>query len=67
MKTKDYVKELRGKDVAALKEELVSLRREQFSVRMQAATGQLVTNNLIGQVRRKIARVKTLMREQVKA
>lgn len=67
MKTKDYVKELRGKDAAALKEELASLRREQFSVRIQAATGQLVKNNLIGQVRRKIARVKTMMREQVKA
>ncbi|HEU0197227.1 MAG TPA: 50S ribosomal protein L29 [Nevskiaceae bacterium] len=67
MKNTDYVKSLRGKTGPELKAELAALRREQFSLRMQAGTGQLVKNNLVGQARRKIARVKTLMRQQAKA
>lgn len=64
MKSADYVKGLRDKETGELKKELAELRREQFSLRMQAGTGQLVKNNLVGQVRRKIAQVKTLMHEQ---
>jgi len=66
MKAVDYVKSLGDKDVAQLRQELSALRREQFSLRMQAGTGQLVKNNLVGDVRKKIARVKTLMRQQAK-
>jgi len=66
MKAVDYVKSLGDKGVAQLRQELSALRREQFSLRMQAGTGQLVKNNLVGDVRKKIARVKTLMRQQAK-
>ncbi len=66
MKAVDYVKSLGDKDVAQLRQELSALRREQFSLRMQAGTGQLVKNNLVGDVRKKIARVKTLMQQQAK-
>lgn len=66
MKAVDYVKSLGDKDVAQLRQELSALRREQFSLRMQAGTGQLVKNNLVGDVRKNIARVKTLMQQQAK-
>lgn len=67
MKRADYLKTLTGKSVSELRQELSALRREQFSLRMQAGTGQLVKNNLVGDVRKKIARVKTLMQQQAKA
>lgn len=66
MKGSDYIKSLHGKDTAQLRQELSALRREQFSLRMQAGTGQLVKNNLVGDVRKKIARVKTLIQQQAK-
>lgn len=67
MKTADYLKTLRGKSAAELRDELLALRKEQFNLRMQQATGQLNQSHLLGQVRSNIARVKTLMAQQVKA
>lgn len=64
MKTKEYIKGLAGKDAAGLTEELASLRKEQFNLRMQSATGQLTQTSRIGEVRKKIARVKTFMQKQ---
>ncbi|MBK7252094.1 MAG: 50S ribosomal protein L29 [Gammaproteobacteria bacterium] len=58
------VQDLRGKTAAALNEELLKLRKEQFALRMQRATGQEVKPDQFGKVRRSIARVKTVMREQ---
>ena len=55
--------ELREKSVAELQEELVALRREQFNLRMQQATGQLNHNHEHGRVRKDIARIKTVMNE----
>jgi large subunit ribosomal protein L29 len=66
MKTKDQLKDLRGKTDAELGEELLKLRREQFNLRMQAATGQGAKPDQHGKVRRTIARLKTLQRERVK-
>jgi len=63
MKNIDYIKELRGKSVAQLAEELAALRKEQFNLRMQQAVGQLKQSNLMGGVRKKIARVKTIMQQ----
>jgi large subunit ribosomal protein L29 len=60
-------KELRGKNAADLQSELVKLRREQFSLRMQAASGQTVKSSDFGKVKRSIARVKTVMTEQKRA
>jgi len=66
MKTSEYVKSLRGKDAKALAEELTALRREQFNLRMQSATGQATKPHLVREARKKIARVKTIARSQVK-
>lgn len=56
-------KQLRTKSAAELSEELVKLRKEQFALRMQRATGQTVKPDQFGKVRRNIARLKTVMRE----
>lgn len=56
--------ELREKSSQELQEELLRLRKEQFGLRMQRASGQLGQNHLMKQTRREIARVKTIMREQ---
>jgi len=45
-------------------EEIVKLRREQFNLRMQAATGQGVKPDQHGKVRKDIARLKTILRER---
>lgn len=56
-------KELRGKNAAELSEELQSLLREQFNLRMQKGTGQLGNSVRLKSVRRDVARVKTIMNE----
>ena len=55
--------DLRAKSVDELNEELVALRREQFNLRMQHATGELTQNHEHGRVRKDIARVKTVLDE----
>lgn len=68
MKTADYIKSLRAKDAAGLKEELIALRKEQFNLRMQSAMGQVNQSHLSVVVRRKIAQVKTVFQQnQTKA
>ena len=57
-------KELRGKEPKDLQAELIKLRREQFSLRMQAASGQAVKSSDFGKVKKSIARVKTVMNEK---
>lgn len=66
MKAQEYVKSLRAKSANELKEELLALRKEQFNLRMQKATGQQNQSHLITIARKKVAQVKTLMRQQVK-
>ncbi len=56
-------KQLRAKSAVELKEELLKLRREQFALRMQRATGQGVKPDQFGKVRKSIARLKTVARE----
>ena len=53
--------ELRGKDQAALQQELNDLLKAQFGLRMQVATQQLSNTSQLKKVRRDIARVKTVM------
>ncbi len=55
--------ELRGKTIDELNEELVALRREQFNLRMQKATGELNQHHEHRRVRKDIARVKTVLNE----
>ena len=61
---KQYRDKLRKQSPAELGEELVKLRKEQFSLRMQRATGQQPKPALFADARRKIARVKTVLRQQ---
>ena len=59
--------DLRNKSVDELNEELVALRREQFNLRMQQATGELAQVHQHGRVRKDIARVKTVLSELSRA
>ena len=63
----ETMKVLRGKDKAGLNAELIKLRREQFSLRMQAASGQTIKSSDFGKVKKSIARVKTVQSEQARA
>ncbi len=56
--------ELREKSPAELEQALLELRKEQFNLRMQQGTGQLARPSLMWQVRKDIARVKTIMNQQ---
>jgi large subunit ribosomal protein L29 len=47
-----------------LKDELSKLKKEQFNLRFQAATGQLENTNRMREVRRDIARVQTVLKEK---
>lgn len=57
------ISELRSMSQEGLGDELIKLRREQFNLRMQQATGQLAKSNEHKRVRREIARVKTIIAE----
>ena len=56
--------ELRQKDVAGLKEEIKSLQKAHFGLRMQKATQQLGNTGTLGDTRRAIARAKTILAEK---
>ena len=56
--------ELRAKDVAALEKEVADLLRAHFGLRMQKATQQLTNTGKIQQVRRSIARVRTILHQK---
>ena len=56
--------ELRDKNEAELKTELLGLLREQFNLRMQRASGQMSKGHLMRNVRRNIARIKTVLNEK---
>ena len=59
--------ELRGKTVAELREALHDLLKEQFNLRMQRGTGQFSRPHLMKDVRRNIARVKTVINQKRQA
>jgi large subunit ribosomal protein L29 len=58
------IKDLRQKTQDELKTHLLDLRKEQFSMRMQKATGQLTQTHQVRNVRREIAQVKQLLGTQ---
>jgi large subunit ribosomal protein L29 len=58
--------ELRTKSEDALRQELASLLKAQFSLRMQKATQQLTNTSQLGKVRRDIARVRTVLAQKAK-
>ena len=63
MKTNTFVKELRGKSVEELNQELVAAKKELFNLRFQNATNQLDNTSRIKEVRKNIARIQTMVTE----
>ena len=57
--------EMREKSAEDLNKQLLTLREEQFKLRMQKSTGQLGQTHLLKQNQRNIARVKTVLNEKV--
>lgn len=64
MKTKDYVQELNGLTTEQLLDREKELKEQLFNLRFQLATGQLENTASLKSVRKKIARVKTVLRQQ---
>jgi len=58
------ISEVRDFSADQLDEELIKLKREQFNLRFQAATGQLENTSRVRAVRRAIARIKTVQRQK---
>ena len=59
--------ELRSKDVAVLEKEVSDLLKAHFGLRMQKATQQLTNHTQLGNTRREISRVKTIIAEKKRA
>lgn len=59
------IQELRKLSSKELQEELISLRKEQLNLRFKKASSSLDKTHLIGNVKKAIARIKTLMTEKV--
>ena len=59
--------ELRAKTPEQLRDDLVALKKEQFNLRFQQATGQLENNARMRTVRRDAARVLTILNEKAAA
>ncbi|MCA3718184.1 50S ribosomal protein L29 [Brevundimonas sp.] len=58
------IADLRSQTTDQLGDQLLSLKKEQFNLRFQAATGQLEKTHRVSEVRKDIARISTLMREK---
>lgn len=67
MKSNQRLSDLRVMSGDQLQDELVKLKKEQFNLRFQRATGQLENVARVREVRRDIARVKTLQRTKLAA
>ena len=56
------IDEVRGFTPDQLSEQLINLKKEQFNLRFQKATGQIEKSHRVDQVRKDIARIKTIQR-----
>jgi large subunit ribosomal protein L29 len=56
------IEDVRGLTPDQLAEQLVSLKKEQFNLRFQKATGQIEKTHRVNEVRKDIARIKTVLR-----
>ncbi|HEV7371924.1 MAG TPA: 50S ribosomal protein L29 [Arenibaculum sp.] len=63
MKPADF----RTKSSDELNDQLLALKKEQFNLRFQKASGQLENTARVGQVRRDIARIKTILGERARS
>ena len=64
MANKNIIEDMRAKTDDQLAADLVELKREQFNLRFQAATNQLEAPARVREVRRSIAKIKTLQNER---
>jgi large subunit ribosomal protein L29 len=60
----DKASNLRAMTADQLKDKLVGLKKEQFNLRFQKASGQLENTNRVREVRRGIAQIKTVLKEK---
>jgi large subunit ribosomal protein L29 len=60
MKSKERLSDLRALSEDQLNDELLKLKKEQFNLRFQRATGQLENSSRVRVVRRDVARIKTI-------
>ena len=67
MKSAQRLSDLKVMSVDQLQDELLKLKKEQFNLRFQRATGQLENVSRVREVRRDIARVKTIQRTKIAA
>ncbi|HEY8617536.1 50S ribosomal protein L29 [Phenylobacterium sp.] len=56
------IDDIRGMTPDQLAEQLVNLKKEQFNLRFQKATGQVEKTHRVGEVRKDIARIQTVLR-----
>jgi large subunit ribosomal protein L29 len=61
------IQDIRGMTPDQLAEQLLSLKKEQFNLRFQAATGQVEKTHRVGEIRKDIARIKTVLRAKAAA
>jgi len=64
VKSKQYLEDLRNKSVEELNADLVAAKKELFNLRFQNATNQLDNTSRIKEVKRNIARIKTVLTAQ---
>ena len=64
MKSTQRLSDIKAMSPDQLSDELLNLKKEQFNLRFQRATGQLENTGRVREVRRDIARVKTLSRQK---
>jgi len=56
------IDDIRGLSPDQLAETLLNLKKEQFNLRFQAATGQVEKTHRVNEIRKDIARIKTVLR-----
>jgi len=61
------IDEIRGLTPDQLADTLISLKKEQFNLRFQAATGQVEKTHRVNEIRKDIARIKTVLRAKAAA
>ena len=61
------VEDLRPKDDGAFASQLLDLKKEQFNLRFQRASGQLENTARMRQVRRDVARIKTVLNQRARS
>ncbi len=67
MKTREYLNDLKLKNIDELKEDLVAAKKELFNLRFQNATNQLDNTSRIKEVRKNIAKIETIITEKARA